>query len=109
MWRSVIVPDNISDEVGSATSSTFSSEESFEFHEHNVWDSMLDALCHFEVGVVLGALLDDAAMGRIALASQFSLDLLCDKTSSLPVVNDHVSLRNQPLFALPTYCNCQLQ
>ena len=45
---------------------------------------------------VLGALLDEAAMGRIALACRFSLDLLCDKTSSLPVVNDHVSVRNWP-------------
>ena len=36
------------------------------------------------------------AMGRIALACHFSLDLLCDKTSSLPVVNDHVSVRNWP-------------
>ena len=96
VWRSVIVPDNISDELGSATSSTFSSEESFEYHEYNVWNYMLDALCHFEVGVVLGALLDDAAMGRIALACHFSLDLLCDKTFSLPVVNDHVSVRNWP-------------
>ena len=26
----------------------------------------------------------------------FSLDLLCVKTSSLPVVNDHVSVRNWP-------------
>ena len=39
VWRSVIVPDNISDEVGSATSSTFSSEESFEYHEYNVRNS----------------------------------------------------------------------
>ena len=94
MLRSVIFPDNISDEVGSATSSTFSSEESFEYHEHDVWNSMLDALCHFEVGVVLGALLDEVAMRRIALTCHFSLDQLCDKTSSLPVFNDHVSVRH---------------
>ena len=93
---SAIVPDNISEEKGSATSSTFSSEECFEYHEHNVWNSMLDALCHFEVGVVLGALLDEVAMGRLALACHFSLDLLCDTTSSLPVVNDNVSVRNWP-------------
>ena len=55
---------------------------------------MLDILCHFEVGVVLGAFLDEVALGNIALACNFSLDLLCDKTSSLPVVNDHVSVRN---------------
>ena len=96
VWRSVIVPDNISEEEGSATSSTFSSEESFEYHEHNVWNSMLDALCHSEVGVVLGALLDEVAMGIIGLACHFSLDPLRDKTSSLPVVNDHVSVRDWP-------------
>ena len=95
MWRSVILPDNIS-ERRSATSSTFSSAESFEYHEYIVWNSMLDALCHFEVGVVLGALLDEVAMGRFALACHFSLDPVCDKTSSLPVVNDHVSVRNWP-------------
>ena len=67
VWRSVIVPDNNSDEERSATSSTFSSEESFEYHEHNVWNSMLNALCHFEVGVVLGALLDEVAMGELLL------------------------------------------
>ena len=87
---SVTDPDNNFDEVGSTTSSTFSSEENLEYNEHNVCNSMLDALCHFEVGVVLGALLDDVAIWRIALACHYSLDLLCDKTSSLPVVNDHV-------------------
>ena len=66
--------------------------ESLEYHEHNVWNPMLEALCHFEVGVVLGALLDEVAMGRIALACHFSLDVLCDKSSSLPVVTDNVSL-----------------
>ena len=94
MWRSVIVPDNISEENRPATSSTFSSEESFEYHEHNVWNSLLDVLCHFELGVVLGALLDEVAMERSALACHFSLDLLCDRTFSLPVANDHVSVRN---------------
>ena len=79
LWRPFIIPDNISEE-GCATSSTFASEVSFEYHEHNVWNSMLVALCHFEVGVVLGTLLDEVAMGRIALACHFSLDMLCDKT-----------------------------
>ena len=32
------------------------------------------SLCHFEVGVVLEALLDEVAMGRIAPACHFSLD-----------------------------------
>ena len=54
------------------------------------------SLCHFEVRVVLGALLDEVAMGRIPLACHFSLDVLCDKTSSLLVVNDNVSARNWP-------------
>ena len=31
MWLSAIIPDNISEEERSATSSTFSSEESFEY------------------------------------------------------------------------------
>ena len=74
-----------------------------EYHEHNVWYPMLEALCHFEVGVVLGALLDEA-MGRIVLACDFSLDVLCDKSSSLPVVTDNVSVRNWslplPLFVV---------
>ena len=73
-----------------------SSEESFEYHEHNKWNPMLASLCHFEVGVVMEALLDDFDMGRIALACHFSLDVLCDKISSLPVVNDHASVRNWP-------------
>ena len=47
------------------------------YHEHNVWNTMLEALCHFEV-----------------LACHFSLDVLCDKSSSLPVVTDNVSVRN---------------
>ena len=97
LWQSVIILDSISEEEGSATSSTFSSEESLEYHEHNVWNSLLDVLCHFEVGVVLGALLDGVVVERIvALTCHFSLDLLCDKTSSLPLVNDHVSVRNWP-------------
>ena len=57
---------------------------------------MLASVCHFEVGVVLQALLDEVDMGRIALSCHFSLDVLCDKTSSLPVVNDHVYVRNWP-------------
>ena len=36
VWRSVLVPGNISEEEGSK-----------EYHEHNVWNSMLDVLCHF--------------------------------------------------------------
>ena len=68
---------------GSDTSSTFSSEESSAYHEHNIWSPMLASLCHFAVGVVMEALLDEVDIGRIALACHFSLDVLCDKTSSL--------------------------
>ena len=57
---------------------------------------MSASLCHFEVGVVMEALLDEVDMGRIPLACHFSLDVLCDKTSSLPEENDHVSVRNWP-------------
>ena len=57
---------------------------------------MLASLCHFEFGVGMEALLDEVDMGRIALACHSSLDILCDKTSSLPVVNDHASVRNWP-------------
>ena len=91
--RSVIIHDHVFEE-GSATSSMLSSVESLVYHEHNVWNHMLEALCPFEVGVVLGALLDEVAMGRIALACHFSLDVSCDKSSSLPVVTDNVTVRN---------------
>ena len=76
------------------TASTFSSEESFEYFEHNVWNPMLSALCHFEIGTIMEAFLEEASIGRIALSCHFSLDVLCEKTLSLPVVNDHVSIRN---------------
>ena len=39
-------------------------------------------------------------MGRIALERYFSLDVLCDKISSLLVVNYHVSVRNWPPLLL---------
>ena len=48
----------------SATSSTFSSEESFEYHEHNIWNPMLASLCHFEIGVGMEALLYGVDMGK---------------------------------------------
>ena len=56
---------------GSVTTSTFSSVESFEYHEHNVWNPMLASLCHFEIGVWMEALLDEVGMGRISLACHF--------------------------------------
>ena len=81
---------------GSVTSSTCSSEGSFEYHEHNIWNPMLESLCHFEIGVGMEALLDEVDMGTNALACHLSSDILCDKTSSLPVVNGHVSAGNWP-------------
>ena len=33
---------------GSVTSSTLSSEESFEYHEHNMWNPMFASLCYFD-------------------------------------------------------------
>ena len=71
---------------GSVISSAFSSEESFEYHEHNEWNPMLASMCHFEIGVVMEALLVEMELGRIALTWNFSL----------PVVNDHVFVRNWP-------------
>ena len=47
---------------GSVTSSTFSCEESFEYHEHTIWNPMLESLCHSEVSVVTEALLDEVDM-----------------------------------------------
>ena len=32
---------------GPVTCPTFSSEESFEYHEYNIWNPMLASLCHF--------------------------------------------------------------
>ena len=60
MWDSESdCSENVHDnafEEGSVISSTFSSEESFEYHKHNIWNPMLASLCHLEVGVVLEAL-----------------------------------------------------
>ena len=61
-----------------------------------MWNPMLESLCHSEVGFVMEALLDEKEIGRVALSCHFSFDVLCDKTSSLPLVNDHVSVRNWP-------------
>ena len=56
---------------GSVITSTFSSE-GFEYREHNIWNPMLASLRHFEVGVVLEALLEEVDMGRIAFSCHFS-------------------------------------
>ena len=101
------IHDHVFEEERSATSSTFSSEESHVHHEHKEWNPMFEALCHFEVGVVLVVLLDEITMDRIALACHFSLDVLCDKSSSLLAVTDNVSVRNwsPPLLYVVNECD----
>ena len=54
---------------------------------------MLAFLCHFEIGVGMQALDTWEICSRVPSLVGY----LCDKTSSLPVVNDHVSLRDWPL------------
>ena len=51
--------------------SRFETSVRIHFHFHDIWYPMLASLCHFEVGVVLEALLDEVDMGRIALACHF--------------------------------------
>ena len=63
-----------------ASTSTFSSEESGENFEHNVWNSMLCALCHFEIGKIMETFLEDVSLGRCALTCHFALDFLCERT-----------------------------
>ena len=75
---------------GYDTSSTLSSSESNEYHEHNMWNPILELLCHAHIGVCMEAYLDEVDMGRIALSCHFTLDVLCDKTSSLLLVNGQV-------------------
>ena len=78
---------------GYDTSSTLSSSESNEYLEYNSWNPMMELLCHAHIGVFMEAYLDEVDMGRIALSCHFSLNVLCDKTSSLPLVNGQVSVR----------------
>ena len=65
--------------VVSNTSSTLSSSKSNEYHEHNIWNPMLELLCHIHISISMEALLCDEDMGRIALSCHFALDVLCDK------------------------------
>ena len=58
---------------GSVTSSTFSSEESLEYHWLNTGNPMLESLCRSEVSVVVEALLDEVDVGRIALSAPLFL------------------------------------
>ena len=43
----------------SDTSSTLSSSESNEYHEHNIWNPMLELLCHKHFGVYMEAPFDE--------------------------------------------------
>ena len=63
----------------SDTSSTLSSSEPNEHHEHNIWNPVLERLCHAHFGVIMEAPFDEEDMGRIALSCHFALDLPCDK------------------------------
>ena len=61
------------------TSSTLSSSESNEYHEHNIWNPMLELLFRTHIGVFMAALFDEEDMKRIVLSCHFALDVLCDK------------------------------
>ena len=63
----------------SDTSSTLSSSESNEYHEHNIWNPRLELLLHTHVGISMEALFCEEDMGRIALSCHFALDVLCDQ------------------------------
>ena len=59
-------------------SSTLYSSESNEYHEHNIWNPMLELLFHTQIGISMEALFSEEDMGRIALSCHFALDVLCD-------------------------------
>ena len=63
----------------SDTSSTLTSSNSDEFHEHNIWNPML-------------GLLDGLDFGRIALSCRFALDVPCDK-AEVHCLADHAIQR----------------
>ena len=44
-----------------------------------MWNPTLGLLGHVQVGVLLDAYLDEAALGRTACTRHFALDLLCDQ------------------------------
>ena len=50
-----------------------------EYDEHNIWNPMLELLCHAHIGVFMEALVDEEDLGRIAFSCHFALDILCDK------------------------------
>ena len=48
-----------------------SSSESNEYHEHNIWEPLLEHLCHTHIGVFMEAYFDEVDMGRILLSCHF--------------------------------------
>ena len=70
---------------GSTTSSTLTcsspltTPDQDEFDEHNMWNPKLGLLCHVDMGVYMGAVLDDESLRRIALSCHFALDISCSK------------------------------
>ena len=56
------------------------SSDSDEYDEHNMWNSMLELLCHEHIDAFTVAYLEDVVLGRIALTCHFALGSLCDKT-----------------------------
>ena len=63
----------------SDTSSTLTSSDPDEYDGHNIWNPMLELLCHAHIGVFMEALFDEEDVGRIAFSCHFALDIPCDK------------------------------
>ena len=63
----------------SDTSSTLTSSDRDEYDGHNIWNPMLELLCHAHIGVFMEALFDEEDLVRIAHSCDFALDILCDK------------------------------
>ena len=64
---------------GSDTSSIFTSSDSGDFNEHNIWNPVLELLFHVQVGAFMEEYVDEVDLLRIALSCHFALDVLCDK------------------------------
>ena len=75
LWSSYAMDEAMHD-----TSSSSFSEESGDNSEHNVWNLLLCALCHFEIGKVMENFLEDVSLGRCALTCHFALDSQCEQT-----------------------------
>ena len=80
LWCSYFIMEEAMHEASTSTS-TFS-EESGDNSEHNVWNLLLCALCHFEIGKIMETFLEDVSLGRCALTCHFALDSQCEQTWS---------------------------